>query len=111
MARQVYALLRKRGLRPAALLEPTCGLGNFLLAGLDQFSEAKAAIGHDINNQHITHATAILNGRPDHSRGRLVAADFFDTAWETIIGELPQPVLVLGNLPWVTNADLGAGQS
>jgi hypothetical protein len=49
LARGVCALLSEHGLRPHALLEPTCGLGRFLFAGLDQFKEVKKALGADIN--------------------------------------------------------------
>lgn len=108
LACEVCAHLSKHGLRPAALLEPTCGLGRFLFAGLDQFREIKTALGSDINEKYIQQAEAVLQHRRDADKVRLVAADFFVTDWEKVIAELPEPVLVLGNLPWITNAQLSA---
>jgi hypothetical protein len=35
-------------------------------------------------------------------------ADFFSFDWPSVIRELPQPVLLLGNPPWVTSSGLGA---
>src|SRR5690606_10791183 len=38
----------------------------------------------------------------------LAKADFFATNWSSIIQGLPQPVLVIGNPPWVTNSTLSS---
>ena len=59
LARDVCALLARQDVRPAALLEPTCGLGRFLFAGLDRFEEVKKAIGADINADYIKRAEAV----------------------------------------------------
>ena len=34
--------------------------------------------------------------------------DFFRTDWAEVITELPKPLLILGNPPWVTSAELGS---
>jgi hypothetical protein len=106
LARDVCALLSAHGLRPAALLEPTCGLGRFLFAALDQFKEVKRALGADINTQYIEQAGTVLQRRQDAERVRLVEGDFFITDWKKVISELPEPLLVIGNPPWITNAHL-----
>lgn len=106
LARNVCAILLREGVAPAALLEPTCGRGSFLFAGLDCFQEIKYAVGADINPEYITHAESVVRQRLDATKVRLVAADFFQTDWARVIRELPEPVLVLGNLPWVTSAHL-----
>lgn len=106
LARTVCALLARQEVRPAALLEPTCGLGTFLFAGLDRFEEVKKAFGADINADYIRRAAADLQQRQDAKKVRLVEADFFLTDWQKVVAELPEPILVLGNLPWVTNAHL-----
>jgi hypothetical protein len=106
LAREVCVTLREQGLQPAVLLEPTCGLGNFLVAGLDQFPGVQQALGADINPKYICKVESRLRGQPDAKKVRVVEADFFATDWAKVISELPEPVLVLGNLPWVTNAHL-----
>jgi len=78
-----------------------------LFAALDRFKEIKKAVGADINPGYIKHAESLLGQRQDASKVCLVEADFFQTDWAKIIAELPKPILVLGNLPWVTNAHLG----
>lgn len=37
LASQVCRLLADRGTIPASILEPTCGIGNFLLAAVERF--------------------------------------------------------------------------
>jgi hypothetical protein len=111
LARTICALLARQGVRPAALLEPTCGLGSFLLAGLDRFTDVNKAIGADISTDYIKRTAADLRQRPDADKVRLFVADFFQSDWEKVIDELPEPILVLGNLPWVTNAHLSTLRS
>lgn len=106
LAREICTLLRKHALRPKSLLEPTCGLGKFLFAALDEFKEVQEALGADINASYIKYARTNLQRRQDAAKARLLEADFFATDWEKVMAELPEPILVLGNLPWVTNAHL-----
>ena len=107
LAKTVCEFLARDGLQPAALLEPTCGVGNFLFAAMDRFKSIQQVVGADIKAEHVGRASQILNQRQDHVRARLIQADFFATDWRQVIGELPEPILVLGNPPWVTNAHLG----
>lgn len=107
LAAQVCALLARRGLRPRSLLEPTCGFGSLLFAGIEQFSVDRA-VGADINETYIKWAKAALAQRADRAKVTLTTADFFAIDWDALIRELPEPVLVLGNPPWVTNAHLAS---
>ncbi len=61
LAHDVCAMLTEHGVRPASLLEPTCGLGSFLFAGLDHFENVKNAIGADINPQYIKRTSPLFN--------------------------------------------------
>ncbi len=99
-------LLAQQGVQPAALIEPTCGIGNFLFAGLDRFKGIGRAVGADINSAYVKEAEATLRRQGGDNRATLVEADFFATDWDRLIGDLPEPVLILGNLPWVTSAHL-----
>jgi len=104
LAHQACRLLTQLEIRPASIVEPTCGTGNFLAAALDEFGNATEAIGLDINPEYISAATSRLRGR-----GALLVCDsFFETDWPKLLGRLPEPILVIGNPPWVTNAQLSA---
>lgn len=107
LAKRVCALLAERGLRPASLLEPTCGLGSLLFAALDQFA-VQAAFGADINATHLKWAKIMLERRGDGTNVTLKEADFFTVDWHSVIQSFPEPILVLGNPPWVTNSHLAS---
>lgn len=108
LASAVCNLLGKQGEQPAALIEPTCGLGSFLFAGLERFTGLRQVIGAEINAEYITQARARLLKLGNPERVNLVEADFFVTDWQKVVAEMPEPLLILGNLPWVTNAHLGS---
>lgn len=88
---------------PGAVLEPTCGVGAFLEAAAVRLPGAELR-GFDINEAYVIEARRRLP--PD--RSLVKTADFFTTCWEDEIATLPDPLLVLGNPPWVTSAGIGA---
>ncbi len=92
--------------RPASVLEPTCGTGNFLAAALSVFPETKTAMGVDINPGYLKAAESAVKTQTGGAKVRLIAGDFFRLDWNALIGELPDPLLVVGNPPWVTNSSL-----
>jgi hypothetical protein len=107
LAAEVCQVLRARGLAPRAIVEPTCGTGSLLLAALDAFPGVSCALGGDINAAHVEVARARLHGRPAGPRVDVEPVNFFAADWAARIAELPEPVLCIGNPPWVTSADLG----
>lgn len=92
-------------LQPASIVEPTCGKGSFLAAALQAFPQASAALGFEINPVYVAECSRAVAGYP---QCQVNVADFFQTDWPTILAELPEPILVIGNPPWVTNAALGS---
>ena len=108
LAAQVCRLLSNRDVHPASLLEPNCGVGNFLLAASDQFPNLTTGLGVDINGDHIRHTKQRLCSRLYADKVKVLQANFFDVSWHDILRDLPEPILVIGNPPWVTNAALGA---
>jgi len=108
LAREICALLYQQGVRPKSIVEPTCGRGSFLAASLEQFSTIDKVIGVDINPEHVCHAVeSVQSGRPNIA-ARVIHGDFFKIDWRGELADLPEPVLILGNPPWVTNATLGS---
>ncbi len=104
LAREVCKFLAARGIAPASMLEPTCGTGSFLLAALDHFPSLKRALGVEINPDHVNRLTAALRLRSDAAKVQAMQGDFFAFDWPKHLADLPDPILVLGNPPWVTNA-------
>lgn len=104
LARQVCSFLQQEGVQPASVLEPTCGLGNFLSAAVDTFPWAECFVGFDVNPHYVKKASLSLQSNT--AKITVSQADFFEVDWEAIISDLPEPLLIIGNPPWVTNADL-----
>lgn len=103
LANKVVTLLKTLGVEPATIIEPSCGRGAFLEAAASAFPKARLA-GFDINAEYLQHSAKRLAGHADLS---LTLGSFFRQDWEGYIAQCARPLLVLGNPPWVTNAELG----
>jgi predicted RNA methylase len=110
LAAEACARLWQAGCRPAAIIEPTCGQGAFLRAGAAQFADARSILGVEINPAYLATARSSLQA-PRGARLQLLEADVFGTDWPALLAPLPEPLLVLGNPPWVTTADQGRRDS
>jgi hypothetical protein len=98
--------LALRGERPATLLEPTCGTGAFLAAALDRFPRLGIALGFDINPRYVGAARRGV-AETSSAKRQIRVADFFQTDWPSLVARYAEPLLILGNPPWVTNSALG----
>ena len=108
LARRVCTLLRDSGAAPASILEPACGAGNMLLAALDRFPQTRRAIGIEIQPAYVRDLRTRLDLRADAGKVDLIRESFFEIDRAEILRNLPDPMLIIGNPPWVTNASLGA---
>ena len=108
LAGQVCLLLAQRGLQPRSVLEPTCGKGSFLAAALDSFPSIGGAVGVEINRDHVSAAKLTVARKGTKNWVEVRQDDFFSTDWRKILQCLDDPLLIIGNPPWVTNAELGA---
>jgi hypothetical protein len=104
---EILRILGPVGRQWSRVLEPTCGTGNFV-AGLLRGNSPPAEIqGFDIQEEHLRTARQLI-GRPQGTSVNLQHKDIFrvdfgsEVLWKTA-GRL----LVVGNPPWVTNAELG----
>ena len=103
LAKRVCGLIAASGFRPATVLEPTCGEGAFLVAAADAFPNAML-FGYDRNPRHAETAGRRV---PCDGRLRIDAVDFFSHDWDAVLASFAEPILVLGNPPWVTSATVG----
>lgn len=100
LADQVCARLRSLGLTPKSIVEPTCGRGSLLRSAVEMYPECSSILGVEINPEYAAEAKTV-NG------ARIRCEDFFQTDWIRTLGELSDPILVIGNPPWVTNSAMG----
>jgi len=89
------------------VLEPTCGRGSFLMAALEAFPTVSRAIGIEIDADHVSAARAALAEKAEGHWAKVRQEDFFQADWPEILESLSDPLLIIGNPPWVTNAELG----
>jgi len=106
LARSVCQVLATRGLSPASVVEPTCGVGNLLVAALEGFPTIGNALGVDINPSYVRRAEATIAEKQFAGKTRVLCGNSFELDWPSLLRELPDPLLVIGNPPWVTNARL-----
>lgn len=107
LAREVCSLVARTGFRPASVLEPTCGTGSFLRAAFETFPDVSRVLGFEINQPYVEHARRVAaSAVPSNTFVEIRQSDFFLTDWSEIVEALPEPILVIGNPPWVTNAEL-----
>lgn len=100
-AETVCNLLRdKLHITPEVVIEPTSGLGNFLLASLNSFQSIKQAYGLEINAEYCE----ACRKRILDARLKIINDNFFSYQIEQHIGE--EETLFVGNPPWATNSEL-----
>ncbi|MCL6583954.1 MAG: SAM-dependent methyltransferase [bacterium] len=112
----ICRFLKSVGVAPSSIVEPTCGQGSFLLAALETFPSANRLLGIDINSSYLDEAAYKLshNHLSDKhlsdklNKVELKQGNFFTMNWENLIDPLPEPLLIIGNPPWVTNSELGS---
>jgi hypothetical protein len=107
LAQEICELLRRQHLVPDFVLEPTCGMGAFLMSAAEAFPHASLR-GWDINQQYVEQATTQLALAGAAPRASVCCKDFFAHDWEAELRQLPGRLLILGNLPWVTNSAVAA---
>jgi tRNA1(Val) A37 N6-methylase TrmN6 len=103
LARAICQKLCALGINPEVILEPTCGVGAFVMAAAQTFPNAQKILGFEINQNYLDILQQRLSDNPDSARVILEQTDFFETQWQEKIATIPKFILVLGNFPWVTN--------
>ena len=84
------------------VIEPTCGLGVFLLAAAECYPKAELR-GYDINRDYVEAAAKSLSEIGACPRAVVRQQDFFAHDWDQEVQGLQGAILILGNLPWVTS--------
>ncbi|BAE75395.1 putative type II restriction enzyme [Sodalis glossinidius str. 'morsitans'] len=86
LARDVCAVLTRRGISPGAIVEPTCGQGAFLQAAAEHFTAARHMLGVEINAAHVMDARLRLK-----NAARVEQDDFFSVDWDALLASDPGP--------------------
>lgn len=98
-AREICNYLKfEKKLTPNIIIEPTCGIGNFL--DESRIFNAEKYYGIEINSDYCT----VCKKRVDNAT--IINRDFFNFNIKTLDYTDMSNVLILGNPPWVNNSKL-----
>ena len=90
------------------MIEPTCGIGRFLLA-VAETRIAEEMVGIELQPDHVARARKTLQSVAPAVEWALIEGDAFSFNFGELAQTRPSArMLALGNLPWVTVAELGA---
>ncbi|MFB2880546.1 SAM-dependent methyltransferase [Floridanema aerugineum] len=105
LAEKVCQKLVQLGVSPDVILEPTCGVGNFIEAAGRSFKSTNKIIGVELNSYYLQE----LEKKPifQDERVEIREGNFFDFDWSSLITSLNGKILIIGNFPWVTNSQQG----
>lgn len=92
-------LKNKRGVKPEIVLEPTCGIGNFLKSS--NIFNASQYYGIEINPQYCKEC----ENKIGNDKTTIINSDFFKFDLSFLKKE---KLLVIGNPPWANNSMLSA---
>jgi hypothetical protein len=106
LALKVCQKLIELGVNPDVIIEPTCGLGNFIEAAAESFKSVNKIIGVEINPTYLQEFSS-KNKIANDIRIDVRYADFYQFDWSSLISNIQGDILVLGNFPWVTNSQQG----
>lgn len=107
LARRVTALLTQAQLQVGTVIEPTCGVGMFLKAAAESFGSSPKYWGFDINDRYVEVARAAL-AEMGYLESRVEQRDFYSINWDDFLSQQTEPLLIIGNPPWITSAGMGA---
>ncbi|MCK6624366.1 MAG: SAM-dependent methyltransferase [Anaerolineae bacterium] len=108
---QVCRYLAKLPISPQVIIEPTYGLGNFILGALKYFPAAKLMYGVEIQQKYewqlkLNLLTEAMQGSRPITEIELHQDDIFTHQFSPEVLNAPD-LLIIGNPPWITNAELG----
>ncbi len=100
-AYKVCNILKSKGISPEMVFEPTCGVGNFLRAGLDTFKTIHTAFAIDVNQEYCD----LCKSKFPDDNVEVFCDNYFSFDVSGFI-DSTREMLVIGNPPWATNSEL-----
>lgn len=93
--------------RPKTIVEPTCGVGNYLCAAGVAYPEATRLVGIEVNESYFDTLSERLLAKNLLEKSNLMNQNFFEVDPTEALEECESPILIIGNPPWVTNSSIG----
>ncbi|AEW02374.1 hypothetical protein A4D02_00035 [Niastella koreensis] len=113
LALAAVSLIKNKTVSPDVVVEPTCGVGNFILTALHQFETIQFVHAVEIYKPYIYETQFKILDFFLNSPGRTIPeiiihhCNVFDFDFSTIANShQSKQILIIGNPPWITNAKL-----
>jgi hypothetical protein len=105
LAYRIIDILKLKRIKPDIIVEPTCGIGNILVAANSAFLSCRT-IGIEINNEYCT---ALSKRAGNNLLINVINADIF-SSFDLLKKEIPETsvCLFIGNPPRITNSGLSS---
>lgn len=104
-ARKVMNAAREYlSISPDMIIEPTCGIGNFIKASRIFYPDCPI-IGVDINEEYLDEIRGEVNNLTVYNE------NIFSFDFDKIINDKTKEYLIVGNPPWATNTELSKLES
>ena len=102
-ARQVCHLLKRQcDIEPEIIIEPNCGVGNFLVATQEIFTQSQL-YGFDISKKYVE----ITKAKISNFSHNIFCNDLLKNNLRNLVDIKPSSeVLIIGNPPWATNSEI-----
>ncbi len=113
-ANRIAKLILNKNINPKILIEPTCGKGNFILASLSHFTSINKVYGIEIYKPYVWETKFnildffLTNQNISKPEIFITHQSVFEFDFKNISKLFSQEeILIIGNLPWITNSKLG----
>lgn len=109
LTQQISKIIGNRFKNIKCVVEPTCGIGNFLKSMALQYPNISFLYGWEINPLYVELAQKNISSVTQNFK--IYQQDFFQINWLNLEYQVDFPLLFLGNPPWVTNSNLSKIES
>jgi 16S rRNA A1518/A1519 N6-dimethyltransferase RsmA/KsgA/DIM1 with predicted DNA glycosylase/AP lyase activity len=109
LTEQIIKIITNRFKNIKCVIEPTCGIGNFLKSLALQCPSISLLYGWEINPKYVELARQNLCFSPQ--KINISQQNFFDINWDNLDCKIDFPLLFFGNPPWITNTKISRLQS
>lgn len=92
---------------PKTIVEPTCGIGNYLCGVGVAYPDATRLVGIEVNEGYFETLNDHLLAENLLDKSKLMNQNFFEVDPAEALEECESPILIIGNPPWVTNSSIG----
>ncbi|TKI70274.1 SAM-dependent methyltransferase [Sulfurimonas crateris] len=105
LTEQVIQLLSNELPTPNIVIEPTCGLGNFIEEAYNEWNDKCKYFGFEINSEYYE---LTKNKFAYTDNIKIKSQNFFSFDWNSFFKNLAnKEIAIIGNPPWVSNSTMG----